>query len=111
MKIVLLLSLLISSNAFTEEIFLQNIINNKYISKRGDTYQILSNGNITKNDKVRYKFAGSISTNQAYYKLGAFWAGVQYRDNLLEIFPSFSGKKGVRFDKKSISTLTNIKTQ
>lgn len=107
MKIILLITLFISSISHTTEIFLKDIKNNTYISKRGDIYQVLSNGNITKNSKVRYKFAGSISTNQAYYKLGAFWAGVQYRKNLLEIFPSFSGKKGVRFDKKPISTLTN----
>ncbi len=104
MKIIILLFILFSP-VYGEEFILPK--NTNYISKRQDLYTMLSNGDIAKNGTVRYKFEGGISTNTAYYKMGAFWAGVRYRDNLLEIFPSFSGKKGVRFDKKPIAVLTN----
>lgn len=97
----------ISNTFFAEEPFLENITFTNYISKKKDIYKILQNGDISKNGVVRYKFNGSISTNQAFYKFGIFWAGVQRKNNLLEIFPSFSGKKGVTFNKKPIATLTN----
>ncbi len=102
---LLLILVMMSSIVFGAEFVIDT--NKTYLSKRNDSYKMLENGDITKNGKVAYTFAGSISTNEAYYKMGAFWSGIQIDGNLMKVYPSFTGKSGVRFDKKPIAVLTN----
>ncbi len=105
MKYKLIILIMLAVPMFGAEFVIDT--NKIYLSKRNDSYQMLANGDITKNGKVAYTFAGSISTNEAYYKMGAFWSGIQIDGNLMKVFPSFTGKGGVRFDKKPIAVLTN----
>lgn len=76
-----------------------------FVSRKGDVYTVLENGDISKNGQPRYKFAGSLNAGQAYYKLGSNWAGVAYNGERMDIFRSFFVKVGVRFDKRPFAVL------
>ncbi len=87
--------------------FLSHMRGKVFISRKGDAFQVMENGDIYKNGEPRYTFAGGINPQRAYYRKGKMgWAGVNFEDPYLHVHLSVFGKIGVNFKKKPMATLT-----
>ena len=96
-----------STEKIKSDPFLSAMRGKSFISRKGDVFQVMENGDIHKNGEPRYTFAGGINSRRAYYKKGKMgWAGVNFEEPYLHVHLSVLGKLGVNFKKKPMATLS-----